>query len=203
MMKPWLILALIMGFSLPANADIYTYHNADGQLYFTDKRMGHSYKLISVYRPNLTRQSTAGYNIDKYKENKRKFLPHIRYAAIQHHLDYKLLQAIIDTESAFNPQAYSKAGAIGLMQLMPSTAKELQVKNSWNPVQNIQGGAKYFRQMLNTFEQNIELSLAAYNAGPNAVKRAGNAIPNYPETKRYVHKVMRTYQQLKTSNKGT
>ncbi|MDQ7001843.1 MAG: hypothetical protein Q9N02_04050, partial [Ghiorsea sp.] len=104
MMKPWLILTLTMGFSLPAKADIYTYHNADGQLYFTDKRMDDSYKLLNVYRPNLTHQSTADYSVDKYKENKIKFLPHIRYAAIQHHLDYKLLQAIIDTESAFNPR---------------------------------------------------------------------------------------------------
>ena len=181
-------------------ADIYTYHNEDGQLYFTDKRMGDSYKLISIYRPQLTRQSTADYSVKKYKSNQKKFLPHIRYAATQHRLDYKLLQAIIDTESAFNPQAYSKAGAVGLMQLMPSTAKELHVQNSWNPVQNIQGGAKYFRQMLNTFGQDIELSLAAYNAGPNAVKRAGNSIPNYPETKRYVEKVMKTYRKLKTSS---
>ncbi|MCF6209068.1 MAG: transglycosylase SLT domain-containing protein, partial [Ghiorsea sp.] len=119
-------------------ADIYTYHNEDGQLYFTDKRMGNSYKLISIYRPQLTRQSTADYSLKKYKNNQKKFLPHIRHAAIQHRLDYKLLQAIIDTESAFNPQAYSKAGAIGLMQLMPQTAKQPQVQNSWNPIQNIQ-----------------------------------------------------------------
>jgi len=198
-----LICMIALGISFPAAADVYTYHNADGQLYFTDKRMGDSYKLISIYRAKLTQQSTAGYSIEKYQENKIKFLPHIRYAAIQNQLDYKLLQAIIDTESAFNPQAYSKAGAIGLMQLMPQTAKQLQVQNSWNPIQNIQGGAKYFRQMLNLFEQNIELSLAAYNAGPNAVKRAGNTIPNYPETKRYVHKVMQTYLKLKTSNKET
>ena len=190
----------ILGISLPAAADIYTYHDADGQLYFTDKRMDNSYKLISIYRPQLTKQSTAGYNLEQYKRNKRKFLPHIRYAATQNQLDYRLLQAIIDTESAFNPKAQSKTGAIGLMQLMPKTAKQLQVQNSWNPIQNIQGGAKYFRQMLNTFGQNIELSLAAYNAGPNAVKRAGNAIPNYPETKRYVKKVMQTYHKLKTTS---
>ncbi len=195
-----LILLTSLSFSFPAVADIYTYHNEDGQLYFTDKHMGGSYKLISIYRPQLTRQSTADYSVKKYESNQKKFLPHIRYAAIQHQLDYKLLQAIIDTESAFNPQAYSKAGAVGLMQLMPSTAKELHVQNSWNPVQNIQGGAKYFRQMLNIFGQNIELSLAAYNAGPNAVKRAGNSIPNYPETKRYVKKVMQTYRKLKTSS---
>jgi len=191
---------IALGISLPAAADIYTYHDADGQLYFTDKRMDNSYKLISIYRPKLTQQSTAGYSIEEYQINKTKFLPHIRYAAIQNQLDYKLLQAIIDTESAFNPKAQSKTGAIGLMQLMPQTAKQLQVQNSWNPIQNIQGGAKYFRQMLNTFGQNIELSLAAYNAGPNAVKRAGNAIPNYPETKRYVKKVMQTYRKLKTSS---
>lgn len=195
-----LILLTSLSFSFPVAADIYTYHNEDGQLYFTDKRMGDSYKLISIYRPQLTRQSTADYSLKKYKSNQKKFLPHIRYAAIQHRLDYKLLQAIIDTESAFNPQAYSKAGAVGLMQLMPNTAKALHVQNSWNPVQNIQGGAKYFRQMLNTFGQDVELSLAAYNAGPNAVKRAGNSIPNYPETKRYVKKVMQTYRKLQTSS---
>lgn len=187
---------LCFSLSSPLWAEIYTYHDADGQLYFTDKRMDASYKLIAVYRPNLTPQSTADYTLEKYKRNKKKYQPNIRYAAIKYNIDPKLLHAIIDTESAFNPKAYSKAGAIGLMQLMPKTAKGLGVKNSWNPEQNIQGGAQYFRQLLDTFQHNIKLSLAAYNAGPNAVKRAGNNIPNYPETKRYVKKVMQKYSAL-------
>jgi soluble lytic murein transglycosylase-like protein len=193
----------LLGNVCPAEADIYTYHDAKGQLYFTDKPMGNAYKLVSIYRPRLTRQSTAGYDMEAYQKNKARFLPFIRHAALQHQLDAKLLQAIIDTESAFNPKAYSKTGAIGLMQLMPETARKLHIRNVWDPLQNIQGGAKYFRKMLDTFGQNIELSLAAYNAGPNAVKRAGNTIPDYPETKRYVRKVMQTYHKLKANNKET
>ena len=180
-----------------AHADIYTYHDANGQFYFTDKPMNASYKLIRIYRPKLTRQSTSGYTLEQYKVNQKAFMPHIRQAAKQYHLDDKLIQAIIDTESAFNPKARSKTGAIGLMQLMPKTAHQLHVQNIWNPAQNIQAGSRYFRHMLDTFNQNIELALAAYNAGARAVKDAGNKIPNYPETRRYVEKVITTYRKLK------
>ncbi len=195
-MRHCLLATLTLAFALPACADIYTYHNPDGRFYFTDKRMGASYKLIRVYRPQLTKQSTKGYTAKQYRINLRKYMPHIRHAAALYRLDSKLIQAIIDTESAFNPKARSKTGAMGLMQLMPKTAQALKVQNVWDPRQNILAGSRYFKQLLDTFNQDVRLSLAAYNAGPTAVQQAGNAIPDYPETRRYVDKVLATYRKL-------
>jgi len=179
-----------------AHAEIYTYHDKAGKKYFTDTRMGNAYKLISVYRETLTQTTNQTFNFEKYQHNKLKFAPKIKNAAIIYRLDPKLLHAIIDVESAFNPKALSKTGAAGLMQLMPATAKDLGVDDRWNPQQNIMGGARYFRSLMDMFHQDIKLSLAAYNAGMGAVKRAGYKIPNYPETKRYVKKVITLYNKL-------
>lgn len=195
MNKAYLI-ALLLLVSSPALAEIYKYHDADGRLYFTDKQMDTSFKLLSIFRPHLTTKSHTGYNFNTYQRNKSKYLPYIQYVAKQYSIDPILLHAIVDTESAFNPKAISKAGAVGLMQLMPQTAKGLGVQNSLNPQQNLQGGANYFRQLLDQFDQNIELSLAAYNAGPTTIIKAGTKIPNYPETKKYVKKVLTKYQSL-------
>ncbi len=196
MIKTILFPLFFLGIS-SAYADIYTYHDTEGKFYFTDQKMDASYKLLSVYRPKLSKQSNASYDSRAYRQNKVKYLPDIHRTAKKYNLDPLLLHAIVDTESAFNPNAVSKTGAIGLMQLMPQTAKSLGVKNSWNPLQNLRGGALYLRQLLDQFGQNIELSLAAYNAGPTAVMGAGNKTPNYPETKEYIKKVMAKYQTLR------
>ena len=102
-----------------------------------------------------------------------------------------LLHAVIRTESAYQPNALSHAGACGLMQLMPQTAARFNVRDIWDPAENIRGGATYLRLLLDMFDNDLRLALAAYNAGENAVKRYGNEIPPYQETQDYVRRVLR------------
>lgn len=130
----------------------------------------------------------------------------IREASVTHGIDYELLQAVIATESGFNPQAVSPKGAIGLMQLIPPTAARYGVKDDkdsraeeklTDPEINIRAGSRYLNYLIKLFPGQIELAIAAYNAGEGAVKRAGNKIPDYPETQNYVRTVMQLYQSLK------
>lgn len=114
----------------------------------------------------------------------------INEAATTFNLDPKLLRAVIKQESDFNNQDLSHAGAAGLMQLMPGTAKELGVTDVYDPRQNIMGGAKYLAQQLKRFNGDVSLALAAYNAGPGRVIKAGNQIPNIAETKHYVDVIL-------------
>jgi hypothetical protein len=114
----------------------------------------------------------------------------ISQVAREQNIDASLLRAVVEAESDFNPHELSNKGAQGLMQLMPDTAKELGVTNPFDPYQNLTGGAKYLGQMIRKYEGNIELALAAYNAGPGNVDRAGG-VPNFAETKNYVDKILR------------
>ena len=114
-------------------------------------------------------------------------------------LDSDFVKAVINQESGFNSNATSKCGAMGLMQLMPSTAKGLGVTNAYDPEQNIDGGTKYLRGLLDRFDNNKSLALAAYNAGPNAVTKYGG-IPPYQETKNYVKNVLGQYERMKGAN---
>lgn len=116
----------------------------------------------------------------------------IQEAAANNNLDPALLDALVATESSYDPLARSRAGAMGLTQLMPATAKSLGVSNPFDPVQNVEGGAKYLSSMINRFGD-LPTALAAYNAGPGAVERAGG-IPNYKETQDYVQRVLARYE---------
>jgi soluble lytic murein transglycosylase-like protein len=130
----------------------------------------------------------------------------LREASVRHGIDYELLQALIATESGFNARAVSPKGAVGLMQLIPPTAERYGVRADKNspigekltdPRTNIRAGSNYLSDLIKRFPGQLELAIAAYNAGEGAVQRAGNKVPNYPETINYVKTVMQLYRQLK------
>lgn len=130
-----------------------------------------------------------------FNKNRRQLIPLIRQEARKHKVDPALVMAVIHAESAYDKNAISKAGAVGLMQLMPATAKRFGVLNRTNAAQNIRGGVLYLRYLLEFFKFDIKLALAAYNAGESAVIKYGHQIPPYPETRHYVKNVVKYYQQ--------
>lgn len=133
----------------------------------------------------------AGIQINK-RPSKNEILGIINEVSNKYDVDPKLIEALVKQESGFNPNAKSKAGALGLMQLMPSTAKGLGVTDPMDARQNIEGGVKYVKSMLDRFNGNIILALAAYNAGPNAVKKY-DGVPPYKETQNYVRSILANY----------
>ncbi|MCK5877529.1 MAG: lytic transglycosylase domain-containing protein [Candidatus Marithrix sp.] len=176
---------------------IYKYVDPKGTIHLTDKKpdIG-GYEIISLGRVT-TKQYVSTGSRSKIHRKYRKYGGLIGDIASLTNLEPALLHAVIQTESAFNPKAVSPKGAVGLMQLMPATARRFGVKNRTNAKDNVYGGAKYLRHLINLFNNNLRLALAAYNAGENAVKKYGNKIPPYKETKHYVKKVMRLYSAYK------
>ncbi len=173
-----------------ASAEIFKYRDANGRLHFTDKRMGGDFSLIWRSSPSRAKGSA----MDRLKRNRSRFSPLIDRIAKQTTLHPALVHAVIRAESAYNPKAVSSAGAVGLMQLMPATAAQYGITDLTNPVENIRAGSLYLKKQLDHF-QDLSLALAAYNAGENAVRRYGNTIPPFPETQRYVKKVLTFYRQ--------
>lgn len=197
-----------------AGADIYKYVDAAGNVYFTDTPLqGSRYKLewhresrrvareVVAPRPEsniaargrvITSPSVA--TLSQSQSQRRELYHHLVLAnARRYGLSPSLLHAIIRAESAYNPTAVSRAGAQGLMQLMPGTAARYGVKDSFDPVENIRGGSAYLRDLLDMFDQDVKLALAGYNAGEGAVIKHGRQIPPYAETQDYVRKVLSFY----------
>ncbi|MGD2117774.1 MAG: transglycosylase SLT domain-containing protein [Chromatiales bacterium] len=182
-------------------ADIYKYTDAEGRIYFTDSPMkGRQYHLLHHFSDQKkttapAAKSSSRINLAAAKANRKRFTPLIHTVAEKTRLHPELLHAVVQAESAYDPNAVSRKGAVGLMQLMPATAKRYGVNDRRDPQQNLLAGANYLRDLLVQFDYNMRLAIAAYNAGENAVIRSGNRIPDYPETQNYVLKVMRFYKQ--------
>jgi len=176
-------------------ADLYKKVDTDGRVFFTDKPEGRGYRLIM----RTPKRGTVAYA--KFTQNRRKLMPLIKKQARFYKVDPALVLAVIHAESAYDKSAISRAGAVGLMQLMPATAKRFGVSNRNDAKQNINGGVQYLKYLLKLFKFDIRLVLAAYNAGESAVMKYGNKIPPYPETQNYVKKVISYYQDYLSDKK--
>jgi soluble lytic murein transglycosylase-like protein len=200
--RPLLALAL-GGLLLAARAgaaEVYSYVDDEGVLHFSNAPTDPRYRRVNrasggtgVYRaaPQArARPIPSSRGLERYRE-------HIRAAAEKYKLPEALLLAVMSVESNFDHQALSEKGAVGLMQLMPLTAKDMYVADAWDPAQNIEGGARYLRILANQYDGDMVRTLAAYNAGPEAVRRAGGAVPSIPETQEYVRKVVALYHAYK------
>jgi soluble lytic murein transglycosylase-like protein len=187
-----LLLVVLLISSWSVSAEIFKYRGPDGSIHFTDRPMSSGYKLLKKFGSLTPKTSGA---LARMKQNKAILSPLIEKTAKQLRLHPGLLHAIVRAESAYNPQATSSKGAQGLMQLMPGTASRYGVNDAYDPHQNLDGGARYLKDLLTMFKYDLKLALAAYNAGENAVKKYGNEIPPYPETQKYVQKVMGYYRK--------
>ncbi len=180
-----------------ARADVYTYTDADGVVHYTNVPSHNGFQLIFA----LLKAEAADNRAKASPQTGRaaEFAPHVEAAAEEFGVDKALVHAVITAESGYSPRAGSRVGAQGLMQLMPGTAKRYEVADAFDPAQNIRGGTRYLRDLLDLFGDNLELALAAYNAGENAVIRHGRKIPPYRETLAYVPKVLRLYEKLRVT----
>jgi len=177
------LLSVVVSVASPLSADIYKYEDAQGVIHLTNVPIESGIKYILIMREKrILLDGKLGDNMSQYDDL-------IVKASEKHKIEPALIKAIIKAESNFNHRAVSRKGAKGLMQLMPATASSLQVQDSFHPENNIEGGVKYLRYLLNYFNGNLPLALAAYNAGENAVIRH-RGIPPYRETQVYVQRVL-------------
>ena len=176
---------MLLALPVPASAQIYSWHDANGQLVLSDRpHEGATVRTFAV-------SSSPGVRATRLArpERSRQFddliLEHARVNGVRP----DLVRAVVQVESAFNPYARSAKGALGLMQLMPATMQQFGVRNAFDPADNVRAGVAYLRQLLDRYGNDEQLALAAYNAGPGAVDRHGNTVPPYRETRNYVAQI--------------
>jgi soluble lytic murein transglycosylase-like protein len=213
-MKKILVVFLVaMTFSNEILADVFKYVAPDGSVYYTDEPPNQKYtriirtKVIVRVRNNELAEANDVSEVKWSRRlaktshssrlNRQKYSTLIAQAASDYGVDERLLHAVIQAESAYNPHAVSPVGAVGLMQLMPGTAERYGVRaeDRTDPAESIKGGARYLRDLLKMFNSDVRLAVAGYNAGENAVKKYNNSIPPYPETQNYVAQVLAFYQR--------
>jgi len=180
------------GVATPAAADIWKRVDRNGITEYTNRPRGTGWVLVLRSRPSAAARAPGA--AAHLAARRARYAPLIEAAARRYALEPELVHAVVRAESAYDADAQSHKGAVGLMQLMPETARRYGVHDRRDPAANVRGGVRYLRDLLAQF-RNLRLALAAYNAGENAVLRYGNTVPPYPETRAYVEKVIRFYRQ--------
>ncbi|ADI28866.1 lytic transglycosylase domain-containing protein [Methylotenera versatilis] len=181
-------------------ADVFAFEDESGTVTLTNQPNDSRYTLI-LESPKVSAPALAVItNSLPPSVSSIPFRALVDEVAHTNNVEAALLHAVIATESNYITRAVSRKGAVGLMQLMPATAKRYGVKDVYDPVQNVQGGTRYLKDLLKLFDNNVRLTLAAYNAGETAVARFGNKVPPYPETREYVNKVMGLYNQYRVNS---
>jgi soluble lytic murein transglycosylase-like protein len=184
---PLIVVVCLLGASTPAGAQIYTWRDDKGTLVMSNKPKPGT---VPAVQPLAVRKAdivpTHGFLMSSRRQ---MYDDLIHENARLHNIRPDLVKAVVQVESAFNPYAESPKGALGLMQLMPATARQFGVTNAFNPIENVRAGVAYLRQLLDRYDDNEQLALAAYNAGPGAVDKYGEAVPPYRETQNYVSKI--------------
>ena len=225
-LKAWAaVLLLALALVPAAQAEVWGFVDAKGVAHFASERVDERYELFfrggesfdtaaGVGTPRAVTVPTAGSKLIAFFEispSYKQVKHHLREASRTQDIDYELLKALIATESGFDARAVSPKGAVGLMQVMPATAERYGVTGDRNaavdkkladPRTNIRAGTRYLRYLLDMFPGQLDLALAAYNAGEGAVQRAGNKVPNFRETQNYVKTVMQLYSLLRPPSMG-
>ena len=178
---------LALFFPTAAQAQIYAWRDASGNLVLSDRAKDPSAKTYGVAPTRTAFRTTK-----PLSRRATQYQSLIEEHASLNAISADLVRAVIQAESAFNPRALSPKGAMGLMQLMPDTAAEFGVRDPYNPGENVRAGVRYLKQLLDKYDGRVELALAAYNAGPGAVKKYGGKVPPYRETQNYVAKIAGT-----------
>lgn len=202
---------ILLAFTKNAVADVYKFVDSAGHVFYTDHPshagyrriirtpvtlstgLGHKTQTMIKGTASSLLRSDASRFLDRKRDN---FSGLINSAANRYSLDPALLHAVIRAESSYNPNAVSEKGAVGLMQLMPATATRYGVRDRLDPVENIEGGARYLSDLIEMFQSDIKLAVAAYNAGENSVKRHGYQVPPIQETRDYVVRVLEYYRRI-------